>query len=228
MAEPLLAALAAEGGSTLTVAALALGRAGVPCDAAGSRDRRAAVRARSARLVGPAPHRRHAARPLRRWPTCCPTRSSRRLLPWLASIPHFASATRAKEPLAAAQPSACRTRRGGRRWSRSTGPLAGAGFDGASASVAAPRRWRDGRRRPAPVPGLDTRGATGPSRRAPSTDRPSAGRRSTTRPSPDRCMQADGTSVVLLGSKGDMPRCANRHRRRRARCLRRARRQDAR
>ena len=56
----------------------AVGRAGVPRDAAGRRGDRAAVRARPARLGRAAARRRPSCAAASTSPTCCPTRSSRR------------------------------------------------------------------------------------------------------------------------------------------------------
>ena len=105
----------------------ALGRAGVSGDARGRRDRRAAVRARPARLVGAPSRRARPARPLRRRLRAAeldqvgagavagahPARAS-------------AIAARAGRCCSTAR---CRIRAGDRRWSAFYGALAGPSFD---------------------------------------------------------------------------------------------------
>ena len=206
MAEPLLAALAAARRAAHGRRA-ALGRAGVPRDAAGRRGR-SSCRSRTAGSTGrrgAASRRRCAAASTS--PTCCRTRSSRRCCRG-SRASRGASATTAK---AAAL---LLNRRlpnppGRPPMVAFYGALAGAGFDEPPATRACtldPAAASTARRT---RPGCSA-GATGPSRRAPNTARPSAGRPRTTRRWRASLHAADGAADRAARLGRGSARCAKR------------------
>ena len=203
MAEPLLATLA-ERGERLTVAALPW-VAPVFGAMPRGRPRSSSCRSRTAASTG----RRDAASP-RSWRDrfdvayVLPNSLKSALVPWLARIPERVGyAAEGRSPLLNRRLAAP----GGRPpMVAFYGALAGAAFDSDAATASSPRAG--------PARRDDARGtacseaATGPSRRAPNTARPSAGRPTHYAALARSLHDADGTPIALLGSPGEAELCA--------------------